>query len=158
MSNTTTVAMGDIGESLVKDFHGSEFILSEDKFDRVKDGVYGSLTAEIKTMTMIEKKSEYWLEVNQYDKVSSVDLLFIVDIPLWAETGSQIYLCPNNSQLRIENRVKNGSVCKMIIIPKEKLYPLTLIKNDIRVNQLVELSDSQSSYRRSKKQKELTYA
>ena len=158
MSNPTTVAMGDIGESFVKEFHGPQFKLSEDRFDRVKDGVLGSLTAEVKTMTMIEKKSEYWLEVNQYDKVSSVDLLFIVDIPMWTETGCQIYLCPNNSQLRIENRVKKGNVCKMIIIPREKLYPLTLIKNDSRVDQLVEMSDSQSSYRRSKKQKETTYA
>ncbi len=118
---TTKNAIGDIGECFVQEFHGPNFILSEDKFDRVKDGVLGSMTAEIKTLTRMRNKPEYWLELNQYDKVSSVDLFFIVDIPIYANEGSKIYLCPNNKNLQIENRVKNGNVCKMVIIPEEKL-------------------------------------
>jgi hypothetical protein len=150
---TTKNAIGDIGECFVQEFHGPNFILSEDKFDRVKDGVLGSMTAEIKTLTRMRNKPEYWLELNQYDKVSSVDLFFIVDIPIYANEGSKIYLCPNNKNLQIENRVKNGNVCKMVIIPEEKLYLLTTIKNDDRVDQLVEMSDSLSPFRRSIKEK-----
>jgi len=55
--------------------------------------------------------------------------------------------------IQIENRVKNGNVCKMVIIPEEKLYLLTTIKNDDRVDQLVEMSDSLSPFRRSIKEK-----
>ena len=151
--STVKNVIGDIGEAFVQEFHGQKFILSEDKFDRVKDGVLGSMTAEIKTMTKIRKGNEYWLELDQYDKVASVDLLFIVDIPLHASEGCKIYLCPNNMNLQIGNRVKNGKVCKMIIIPEEKLYLLTTIKNDDRVDQLVEMSDSLSPFRQSMKEK-----
>lgn len=149
-------AIGDIGETLVQEFHGSKFILSEDKFDRVKDAVFGSMIAEIKTMTKIRKGNEYWLELNQYDKVSSVDLLFIVDIPLFAREGCKIYLCPNNMNLQLGNRVKNGKVSKMVIIPEKDLYLLTTITNDDRVNQLVEMSDSLSPFRQT--MKEQSYA
>lgn len=144
--------IGEIGEQFVQEFHGPLMIMSEDKYDSKKDAVYAaSLLAEIKTMTCILKGDEYWLEYNQYNKVTSVDLLFIVDIPLYEKDGATIYLCPNNKELKLENRVKERNVTKMVVIPKNKLYKLTIIKNDDRVKEMVHLSDLLSSFRRKLK-------
>jgi hypothetical protein len=152
MNMTIKNVIGDIGETLVQEFHGPNFILSDDRFDAEKDGTFGSLTAEIKTMTKIRKGNEYWLELNQYDKVTSVDLLFIVDIPLFAKDGCKIYLCPNNANLQVGNRMKNNNISKMIIIPENKLYLLTTIPNDDRIEQLVEFSDDLSPFRKAIKE------
>jgi hypothetical protein len=150
--------IGRIGETLVKEFHGDSFILSEDRYDSKKDGTFNGMTSEIKTMTRVIKGNEYWLEANQYTKVTNVDLLFIVDIPLFEEEGCTIYLCPNNSKLKIEKRFRTGQNLPMVIIPAKKLYQLTNIKNDDRIKRLVELSDSLSPFRRDlKSKKEVMY-
>ena len=79
--------MGEIGEQFVHEHHGEASVRSEDWYDRRKDSTISGLTSEIKTMTMIQKGEEYWLELNQFDKVTNVDLLFIVDIPLHEKEG-----------------------------------------------------------------------
>ena len=143
--------IGAIGEAFVKEFHGDNFVLSEDRFDSKKDGTFNELISEIKTMMKVVKGDEYWLEVNQYNKVTNVELLFVVDIPLYYEDGCSIYLCPNNSNLKIEKRFRKGQKLPMVIIPAKKLYPLTKIINDDRIKRLVELSDSLSEFRRKLK-------
>ena len=143
--------IGDIGEALVQEFHGKDFVLSENRYDSNKDGTFRGMTAEIKTMTRVIKDNEYWLETDQYRKVTTVDLLFIVDIPLHAEQGAKIYLCPNNKRLQTEYRLKFGKSEQMVIIPADSLYELTVIKNDDRVIEMVKLSDNMSKFRRDLK-------
>ena len=144
--------IGIIGEHFVREFYNHNFILSDDKFDNVKDGTLGHLTGEVKCMTKIFNYGEYWLETNQFRKVTSVDLLFIVDIPLWSKDGCDIYLCTNNSQLRIESRVRDGRSLPTVIIPEKKLLKLTTLKNDDRIQTIIDMSDSLSPWRRKKKE------
>lgn len=144
--------IGIIGEHFVREFYNHNFILSDDKFDNIKDGTLGHLTGEVKCMTKIYNYSEYWLETNQFRKVTSVDLLFIVDIPLWSKDGCGIYLCTNNSQLKIESRFRDGQSAPTVIIPEKKLLKLTTLKNDDRIQTIIDMSDSLSSWRRKKKE------
>jgi hypothetical protein len=150
--------VGTIGEHFVREFYNHNFILSDDKFDNVKDGTLGHLTGEVKSMTKIFQYGEYWLETNQFRKVTDVDLLFIVDVPLWAKHGCDIYLCTNNSQLKIESRVREGKRQPTVIIPEKKLLKLTTIKNDDRIQTMINMSDSLSAWRRKKKAGEMIYA
>ena len=143
--------MGEIGEQFVHEHHGEASVRSEDWYDRRKDSTISGLTSEIKTMTMIQKGEEYWLELNQFDKVTNVDLLFIVDIPLHENEGCAIYLVPNNKNLSVDRRYREGKVENFIIIKRASMYKLTNIQNDDRVTELVKHADSLSSFRRKLK-------
>lgn len=143
--------MGEIGEQFVHEHHGEASVRSEDWYDRRKDSTISGLTAEIKTMTMLQKGEEYWLELDQFDKVTNVDLLFIVDIPLRETDGSAIYLVPNNKNLNVERRHRLGKIENFIVIKKSSLYRLTIVRNDDRLIELVNHADSLSDFRRKLK-------
>lgn len=144
--------MGDIGESYVVRFFGPKFVLSEDKYDSEKDGLYDNrLKVEIKTLTIMFKGEEFLLPANQLIKVTSVELLIINQIPLYAKDGVQGYLVPNNKLLRLEWRFIDGKKDQFVIIKKADLLPLYKIEYEPSVERLVELADSLSEFRRNKK-------
>lgn len=144
--------MGDIGESYVVRFFGPKFVLSADKYDSEKDGLYDNvLTVEVKTLTMMFNGEEFILPANQYAKATSVDALIVNEIPLHAKDGVQGYLVPNNKLLQLEWRFIDGKKERFVIIKKANLLPLYKIECEPSVERLVELADSLSEFRRNKK-------
>jgi hypothetical protein len=77
-------ALGAVGEGIVRRFLESqnlEVVMSEDKFDSVKDMVAGGKTVEVKTLLPIYKFNAFCLPVQQSKKCEEVDRLIFVEVP-----------------------------------------------------------------------------
>lgn len=83
---TNKEKIGLIGENLVKNYLDTNCIgavLSEDKYDRIKDMLQpNGAKVEVKTKTIIKKTQCFWLEKNQWNKIDNADRTFFLTIPL----------------------------------------------------------------------------
>jgi hypothetical protein len=149
--NEIKLLIGAIGEEIVGEHLGSRYIKSLDEYDSEKDGTFDELLVEIKTSTRIFSTNEFIYDVNQLFKLTNVDLFFINEIPLNPEDGIVTYLCTNNKQLSLEKRVIDGKQDLFVIVKFNKLLKVQTLKNDPRVDRLVELADQLSPFRREKK-------
>jgi hypothetical protein len=76
--------LGVIGENIVAETFeslGLQVVLSENKYDSVKDMLIEGQTAEVKTFTLIKKNKSFCMEPNQWRKLDNVERLFFVEIP-----------------------------------------------------------------------------
>jgi hypothetical protein len=78
------VELGSIGEDLVADLYrrqGSEVVLSEDKYDSVKDMLIDGKTCEVKTQMPYHIKKMFSIRVDQYFKCMNANKLIWVEAP-----------------------------------------------------------------------------
>lgn len=143
--------IGDLGEQLVKDYFKGQLTLSENKYDSVKDGIIDNLIVEIKTLQLMRKFDEYFLAPDQFNKVTNVDVLIVVDIPLYEYEGIKIQLVTNNKCLNIMKRFIKNEVNLVIVIPKKQLLVLHTEFLDSRISQIVKASDELSPFRQKLK-------
>ena len=76
--------VGALGEQIVKtslEACGLQVMLSENKYDRVKDMIVEGETVEVKTLTLIKKFEAFCMEPSQWKKLDNVDRLFFIEIP-----------------------------------------------------------------------------
>ena len=77
--------LGGDGEQLVKSVHeskGHTVVLSEDKFDSVKDMTIDGKTCEVKTQIPVITQNCFAVEDGrQYNKVNNADIAIFVEIP-----------------------------------------------------------------------------
>jgi hypothetical protein len=76
--------LGDLGEKIVMtvlESLGLQVMLSENKYDRVKDMMVEGETLEVKTHTPIKKFKAFCIEPSQWKKLDNVDRLFFVEVP-----------------------------------------------------------------------------
>lgn len=139
--------IGNIGEEIVHQYHPNSE-RSDDWFDDCKDLMIDSLKCEIKTITKIIKFNEFWIDAKQEKKIKGVDILFIVEIPMYIREIN-VYICPNNKLLRVVKRQRRNEYVDVLAVPESKLYKLFSLTNDPRIDQLIELSDELSSFRRN---------
>lgn len=138
--------IGSIGEELVNNHFSVISKMNEDWYDDKSDSTVLGRSVEIKTSTILDLYQEYWIDASQLDKVRNVDMLIIVDIPIY-KLYSTIYMCPNNSKLRTVTRQRFGNDVDVIAIPEKKLLPIGIAQNE-RVDLLIDLADIIADYRR----------
>ena len=143
--------IGSMGEEITGEYLGPRYVKSPDKYDSEKDGMFEKLKVEIKTSTRIYNTNEFIYEASQFFKLTNVDLFYINEIPLNPEDGITTYLCTNNQQLKLERRYFEGKYDLYVVVKFDKLLKVNTLKNDPRVDRLVELADKLSPFRREKK-------
>lgn len=144
--------MGDMGEDVTGEFLGPRYVKSSDPYDSEKDGTFDNIKTEIKTSTRIYNSNEFVYPASQFLKLTTVGLLFINEVPLNPDDGITTYLCVNNKQLKLERRFFEGKYDLYVVVKMENLFKVNVLKNDPRVNQLIEFADMLSPWRRDKKQ------
>ena len=88
------IELGDLGENTIKDLyikHGYEVVMSEDRYDRVKDMFINGVKTEIKTLTRIKNEISFFLADDQLKKCLEVDRLIFVEIPLYEDFPIDIF-------------------------------------------------------------------
>lgn len=142
--------IGNIGEILVREYLtelGHHVLMSENKFDSVKDMTSDGQNVEVKTLVPIKKFNSFCLGSSQWNKCDNADQLFFVKIPDKPEDSIMIYESIRPRKYR--TLFYNNDNCRM--------YPLTNLKlcvmiKDIELStRLDELSPSKyrGSYGRS---------
>jgi hypothetical protein len=123
--STSIVKLGGIGESLVfsslKKRH-KNVMVSEDRFDSVKDGTADSETVEVKCQVPIKIYSAFCIGSSQIVKCLNVDRLFFVKIA----RGDRIEIY-ESLKPRMPMRLEyNGDTCYFFKLTDLELYDTIL--------------------------------
>lgn len=115
------VELGNIGETLVfsslRKRHES-VVVSENKFDSVKDGTADGLTIEVKTLVPIKIYNAFCIASDQIVKCLNVDRLFFVKIA----KGSQIEIYESPKPRKPKSRFYNRDTCYFFKLTDLHLY------------------------------------
>lgn len=115
------VELGNIGETLVfsslRKRHES-VVVSENKFDSVKDGIADGLTVEVKTLVPIRIYNAFCIASDQIIKCMNADRLFFVKIP----KGSSIAIYESLKPRLPSCKPYNNDVCYFFKLTDLHLY------------------------------------
>lgn len=113
--------LGSIGETLVfsslRKRHES-VVVSENKYDNVKDGTADGLTVEVKTLVPIKIYNAFCIPSNQLKKCLNVDRLFFVKIA----KGNRIMIYESFKPRKPKALFFNGHTCYFFKFTNLHLY------------------------------------
>jgi hypothetical protein len=136
--NKAISEIGAIGEKIVFDILAAdrEAVMSEDKFDSVKDMMVDSQTVEVKTLVPIKIFDSFCIGSSQIVKCLNVDRLFFVKIG----NGDDIYVYESLKPRRPQRRKYNNDTCYFFKLTELKLYDI--VQNKSTAERLRALSPS----------------
>jgi len=141
------IELGDLGENTIKDLHikhGYEVVMSEDRYDKVKDMFINGVKSEIKTLTRIKNETAFFLANNQLKKCLEVDRLIFVEIPLYEDFPIDIFesLKPRVTKPHQFTNKETGKVTHGLLFPLTNLVYLGSIEDRNLVKKMRDLSPS----------------
>jgi len=113
--------IGDIGEKLVQSSllsRHKEVVLSENKFDSVKDMTADDETVEVKTLVKIKIYDAFCIGSSQIVKCLNVDRLFFVEIA----RGDSINIYEAKKPRKPSRKWYNGDNCYFFKLTELELY------------------------------------
>ncbi len=136
--NKAISEIGSIGEKIVFDLLAAdhEVVMSEDKFDSVKDMLVDSQTVEVKTLVPIKIFDSFCIGSNQIVKCLNADRLFFVKIG----NGYGIHVYESLKPRRPQRREYNSDTCYFFKLTELKLYDI--VQNKSAAERLRALSPS----------------
>lgn len=125
--NKAISEIGSIGENVVFDLLSvkHEVVMSEDKFDSIKDMLADFETVEVKTSVPIKIYNAFCVGSSQIVKCMNVDRLFFVEIG--KGDGINVYEAPKPR--RPQRREYNNDICYFFKLTDLNLYDTVQNKN-----------------------------
>jgi hypothetical protein len=132
--------IGFIGENIIfnllKTKEHEDVLLSEDKFDSIKDMTASGLSVEVKTQVLIKKYQAFVIGSSQIVKCINADRLFFNEI----SRDNVVRVWESLKPRRPSKKFFNGDTCYFFKLTDLKLYDII---NDVNLaNRLRELSPS----------------